>query len=88
MTLVNQPVSLANDKVRPVLTFSRHQVTKNSIPSRQKPNQNHNKNALPSWRSISFYQIKFNENQRGNWPQVNCKIVGREVVPAIYVCQV
>jgi len=32
--------------------------------------------------------VIINENQRGNWPQVNCEIVGREVVSAIYVCQI
>ena len=45
------------------------------------------KNALPSWRSISFYQRK-SKSKLGNYPQVNCEIIAREAVSAICVCQI
>lgn len=48
---------------KPVLTFSRHQVTKNSTQSRLKPNQNHNKKMLFRLGGAFLF---INENQRGN----------------------
>ena len=43
------------------------------------------KDALPSWRSISFYQRKSN-SKLGNYPQVNCEIIDRLIVCISNMC--